>query len=146
MQGDMQEDRLKDVYTPSAAAHQDAADNDEKHLDNRGVGIWLTAIYCLFSGIGGPLDLIFGQHYLTMVENGEISLLRAIVTLLPFPLILVGGIQLFRMRKSALIWFVAAVVIRAPALISSHGAAGPWLIYVILAVYTWDLRRRKILD
>lgn len=142
----MQEDRFKDVYTPSAAAHQDAADNDEKHLDNRGVGIWLTAIYCLASGIGGPLLLIFDQHYLAMVENGEISLLGAIVTLLPFPLLLVGGIQLFRMRKSALIWFVAAVVIRAPSLISSHGAVTPWLIYVILAVYTWDLRRRKVLD
>jgi hypothetical protein len=142
----MQEDQLKDVYTPSAAAHQDAADNDERHLDNRGVGIWLAAIYCLASGIGAPMLLIFGQHYLTMVENGEISLLRAIVTLLPFPLILVGGIQLFRMRKSALVWFIAAVVIRAPALISSHWVSAPWVIYVMLAVYTWDLRRRKMLD
>jgi hypothetical protein len=142
----MQEDQFKDVYAPSAAAHQDAGDNDEKLLDNRGVGIWLALIYCLASGIGAPLLLIFRQHYLTMLENGEISLLQAIVKLLPFPLILVGGIQLFRMRKSALVWFIAAVVIRAPALISSHWVSAPWVIYVMLAVYTWDLRRRKMLD
>lgn len=143
----MQEDQFKDVYTPSGAAHQDAAENDEKRIDNRSVGIWLAAIYCLVSGVGGPLVFIFELHYLTMINNGEISLLQGVVMLLPFPLILIGGIQLFRMRKSALGWFVAAAIIRAPSLISSHGLSFPWwLIFVALAVYALVLRRRKLLD
>lgn len=143
----MQDDQLKDVYTPSVAAHQDAVDNDEKRLDNRSAGVWLTTIYCLLSGVGGPLLFIFDLHYLTMMNTGEISLLQGVVMLLPFPLILVGGIQLFRMRKSALGWFIAAAVIRAPSLISSHGLSFPWwLVFVALVVYTLVLRHRKVLD
>ena len=143
----MQEDQLKDVYTPSVAVHQDAVENEEKRLDNRSAGVWLAAIYCLISGVGAPLLLIFGSHYLTMMNNGEISLLQGMVMLLPFPLILVGGIQLFRLRKSALGWFIAAAIIRAPSLISSHGRSFPWwLIFVALVVYTLVLRRRNALD
>lgn len=146
----MSEDQLKDVYVPSAATHQEAEQNEERRLDNRTAGIWLVSIYCLLSGIGGPLRLISEHHFLSEINTGETSVLNALMVLLPFLMICVGGIQLFRLRKSAFSWFVAGVVIRAPEVIWPLGTIYlgwfPFLILVALAAYAFTLRHRHVLD
>lgn len=75
--------------------------------------------------------------------------MRGIVVMLPFPLILIGGIQLFRMRKSALGWLVAAAILRVPTLTWSPHQLSSWLpslIYAALVVYVLVLYQRKALD
>lgn len=152
----MHDDPLQNAYAASDAAHDQAKRLDLRRRENRDMGVWAIGLICVIQGVGGLFYFGYLRDYPRLMSIGVISVLKAACVLLPLLLQFFGGIALLRMRRSALGWLIAAVVIRAfllPAWLSAAQdmrallpgvEAFALLVLTAACVFYW--RRRALLE